>query len=65
MHSILKSSHHGTSKTYHFVPWLDFSGDSEINWSKQIPDIDIQLYQKYGLTDEEVSFIEQMIKPMD
>ena len=29
------------------------------------PDIDRQLYSKYNLTDEEISFIEKMIKPMD
>ena len=29
------------------------------------PDIDRQLYSKYNLTEDEISFIEKMIKPMD
>ncbi len=27
--------------------------------------IDAQLYKKYGLTEEEIAFIEKMIKPME
>ena len=36
-----------------------------IDWSKPIPEIDKQLYAKYGLTDDEVAFIESMIKAME
>ena len=38
-----------------FVPWADFSK----------PWTDEELYVRYGLTDEEISFIESMIKPME
>ena len=38
---------------------------SDIDWSKSIPEIDQQLYAKYNLTEEEISFIESMIKPME
>lgn len=38
-----------------FVPMQDFSK----SWS------DVKLYKKYGLTEEEISFIESMIKPME
>ena len=38
-----------------FVPWQDFSK----------PWTDEELYAKYGLTDEEVAFIESMVKPME
>ena len=31
---------------------------------KSIPEINQQLYVKYHLTDEEIAFIEKMIKPM-
>jgi len=31
-------------------------------WSKKWTDA--ALYQKYGITDDEVAFIEQMIRPM-
>lgn len=29
------------------------------------PWTDAELYEKYGLTDEEIAFIESMIKPME
>lgn len=48
-----------------FVPLQDFTADSDIDWSKSIPEIDQQLYRKYGLTDEEIDFIETHVKPMD
>lgn len=40
---------------FSFVPVQDFSK----------PWTDAELYAKYGLTDEEIAFIESMIKPMD
>lgn len=50
-----KISQHGTAKTYMFVPLQDFSK----------PWTDAELYAKYGLTDEEIAFIEATIKPME
>jgi hypothetical protein len=64
MHSLLKVSQHGTSKTYKFVPLQNFTENSDINWSKSTEEIDRQLYAKYRLTKEEIEFIESMIKPM-
>ncbi|MFN3968211.1 Eco57I restriction-modification methylase domain-containing protein [Flavobacterium sp.] len=64
MHSLSKASHHGTSKTYKFVPLQNFTANSDIDWTKSIQEIDSQLYTKYGLTDEEKEFIESMIKTM-
>lgn len=49
---------------FQFVPLQDFTEDSDIDWNKPIPDIDKQLYKKYNLTEEEIEFIEKMIKPM-
>lgn len=46
------------------LPVLDFVTNSDIDWSQPIADIDKQLYKKYNLTDEEISYIEQTIKPM-
>ena len=63
--SLAKISQHGTSKTYQFIPLQDFTANSDIDWSKSIPEIDQQLYAKYNLTEEEISFIESMIKPME
>ncbi len=47
-----------------FVPLQDFTSNSDIDWSQSVADIDRQLYTKYGMTSDEVSFIESMIKPM-
>ena len=47
------------------VPLQDFTSSSDIDWSQSISDIDRQLYSKYGLSDDEIAFIEKMIKPME
>ena len=53
--SLLKSTQNAYKKVYSFVPMQDFSK----LWT------DDELYKKYGLTDEEIAFIESMIKPME
>lgn len=58
------SSIHISKDKFLYVPMQDFTEQSDIDWSKPIPEIDAQLYKKYGLTEEEISFIESMIKPM-
>jgi hypothetical protein len=63
-HSLAKASQDATSKTYQFVPLQDFTSASDIDWSQSVADIDRQLYAKYGLSEEEVVFIEGMIKGM-
>ena len=47
-----------------FVPLQDFTVHSDISWNCSIPEMDRQLYTKYHLTDDEITFIEKMIKPM-
>ena len=47
------------------VPIQDFTPASDINWTKSVNDIDTQLYRKYGLEENEIGFIEKMIKPME
>ena len=54
-----------TSNIYSFVPMQKFASNSDIDWSKSIPEIDNQLYAKYNLDDTEIAFIESMIKPME
>ena len=49
---------------FRFVPLQDFTSNSDIDWSVSIPEIDEQLYEKYGLSEDEIAFIEKMIKPM-
>lgn len=52
---INKISQDAYAKVYNGVPMQDFSE----TWNDQ------ELYTKYGLNEEEIAFIESMIKPMD
>ena len=55
----------GLSKlVLNFVPLQDFTPSSDIDWSKSIHEIDLQLYKKYGLNQEEIDFIEKNVKEM-
>ncbi|MBU0279140.1 MULTISPECIES: Eco57I restriction-modification methylase domain-containing protein [unclassified Gemella] len=64
MHSLAKASQDATSKTFRFVPIQDFSDKSDIDWSKSIEEIDIQLFEKYSLTENERNHIKTSIKEM-
>jgi hypothetical protein len=61
----LKVTQDNNKATWQNVPIQDFTSKSDINWSKSIPEIDKQLYEKYGLSKDEITFVESMIKPMD
>ena len=63
--SLKTTTQHMPPKAYSFVPLQDFTEKSDIDWSKSVAEIDQQLYAKYSLNDEEISFIESMIKPME
>jgi hypothetical protein len=63
--SILKVTQHITSATWAKVPLQDFTPQSDINWTKPIPEIDKQLYSKYGLDEKEIAFIEEKVTPME
>ena len=62
---VLKVSQNLYQNVYSFVPLQDFTSSSDIDWSKPISEIDAQLYAKYGLSSDEIAFIESMIKPME
>lgn len=64
LHSLAKTSHHATAKTYQFVPLQDFSDKSDIDWSKSIAEINQQLYVKYKFSKDEIDYVESKIKPM-
>lgn len=64
MLGVLKATNGLKQDIWSDVPLQDFSKKSDINWSKPISDIDQQLYNKYNLTNDEISFIEYKIKPM-
>lgn len=53
--SIVKITQNAMSKAYSFVPIQDFSKA----WT------DAELYAKYGLSSDEIAFIDSMIKPME
>lgn len=50
-----KASQHVTKKVYSFVPQQSW----DRTWT------DEELYAKYGLTDEEIAFIESIVRPME
>lgn len=65
MLSVLKVDQHNERETWAKVPTQDFTANSDIDWSKSIPEIDQQLYRKYGLSEEEINFIETNVKEMN
>lgn len=54
-----------TAETWKCVPLQDFTENSDIDWTKDVADIDKQLYKKYNLTEEEIKFIETNVKEME
>lgn len=52
---LIKTTQHASKKVYQLVPIQDFTQ----SWT------DEKLYQKYGLSKDEIAFIESMIRPMD
>lgn len=65
MVSLVTATQHISKASFRLVPIQDFTENSDIDWSKSVAEIDQQLYAKYSLNDEEISFIESMIKPME
>lgn len=64
MLGILKITQHNPPEKWRYVPLQDFTSLSDIDWSKSVAEIDRQLYAKYGLSDEEINFIETHVKEM-
>ena len=62
---VKKKTQDNPSSVFQFVPLQDFTEKSDIDWSKSVKEIDGQLYKKYGLTEEEVKFVEGMVKEME
>ena len=61
---VLKITQDITPDKWKYVPLQDFTENSDIDWSKSVAEIDRQLYKKYGLTPEEIDFIETHVKEM-
>jgi type II restriction enzyme len=64
MLGILKITQDNPPEKWKHVPLQDFTSSSDIDWSKSVHEIDLQLYDKYGLTEEERNFIETHVKEM-
>lgn len=64
MLGVLKATQHNPKQTWKYVPLQDFTSSSDIDWTKSVHEIDLQLYNKYGLTAEERNFIETHVKEM-
>ena len=65
MLGVKKVTQHNPKATWEYVPIQDFTASSDINWNQSISEIDNQLYTKYGLTEDEIAFIETMVKDME
>lgn len=52
---LIKPTQHAAKAVYRFVPIQDFNEE----WT------DEKLYAKYGITEEEIAFIDSMIRPME
>lgn len=62
---ILKITQDNPVSTWAKVPLQDFTSSSDIDWSQSVAEIDAQLYKKYGLSQEEIDFIESNVREMD
>ena len=61
---ILKVTQHNPAEVWACVPLQDFSNDSDIDWSRSVAEIDLQLYKKYNLAQDEINFIEEKVTAM-
>ncbi|CAM2753237.1 Eco57I restriction-modification methylase domain-containing protein [Dolosigranulum pigrum] len=59
------TQHNQTKKVWKNVPLIDFTIQSDIDWTQSIENIDKQLYKKYNLNQEEIDFIEEKVQAMD
>ncbi len=65
MLGMLKVTHDNKSNVWKFVPLQNFTSSSDIDWTKSVHEIDLQLYKKYGLDEHEIDFIEKYVKEMN
>jgi hypothetical protein len=60
--SFINSTHNGGKKAYKLIPMQNFTNESDIDWNNTVENIDIQLFKKYKLTDNEVEYIREKCK---
>lgn len=64
MLGVLKITQMNSKDVWRYVPLQDFTPSSDIDWSKSIAEIDEQLFNKYGLDEQERNFIRTKVKEM-
>lgn len=62
---IMKTTQDNPPAKWRYIPLQDFTSSSDIDWSKSVPEIDRQLYAKYGLDEYEIEFIETHVREMN
>lgn len=58
----IKKTQNAARGVYRYVPIQDFSKTSDIDWSQSLDVISKSLYKKYGISDDEVVFIESIVQ---
>ena len=61
---VLKVTQDNLPAVWRYIPKQNFTPSSDIDWTKSVHEIDLQLYRKYGLSVEEINFIETHVKEM-
>lgn len=61
---VKKVTQHCPPTVWKLIPLQNFASSSDIDWSKSVHEIDLQLYRKYGLDDNEIDFIETHVEEM-
>ena len=62
---VKKVTQDNPKSVWNMIPLQDFTSNSDISWSASIHDIDQQFYKKYGLSQQEIDFIESHVKEME
>ena len=65
MLATLKVTQNNARDAWQNIPIQNFTDHSDIDWSKSLSEIDSQLYKKYGLSNDEIDFIEKNVQPME
>lgn len=61
---VKKVTQDNPKSVWNMIPLQNFTNKSDIDWNKSIEDIDKQLYKKYELSSDQISFIEANVKGM-
>ena len=60
----MKQTQNMPAAIYKYVPMQNFTDTSDIDWTQSIAEIEAQLYKKYNLSPEDISFIETNVAVM-